>query len=84
VNLPSPGDGFDVQAQYCRGWSGRCIINSSARLADQTFGLVNSGTIGLASMPSWRTAPRPARHSYSCRRPGIYTRASSIIGLRAQ
>ena len=48
VNLPSPGDGFDVQAQYCRGWSGRCIINSSARLADQTFGLVNSGTIGLA------------------------------------
>lgn len=48
VNLPSPGDSFDVQAQYCRGWSGRCIINSSSRLADQTFGLVNSGTIGLA------------------------------------
>lgn len=34
VNLPSPGDSFDVQAQYCRGWSGRCIINSSSRLAD--------------------------------------------------
>jgi hypothetical protein len=49
VNLPSPGDSFDVQAQYCRGWSGRCIINSSSRLADQTFGLVNSGTIG----PAW-------------------------------
>jgi hypothetical protein len=48
VNLPSPGDSFDVQAQYCRGWSGRCIINSSSRLADQTFGLVNGGTIGLA------------------------------------
>jgi len=48
VNLASPGDSFDVQAQYCRGWSGHCIINSSARLADQTFGLVNSGTIGLA------------------------------------
>jgi len=47
VNLPSAGDSFDVQAQYCRGWSGHCIINSSARLADQTFGLVNSGTIGL-------------------------------------
>jgi len=47
VNLPSPGDSFDVQAQYCRGASGRCIINSSTRLADQTFGLVNSGTIGL-------------------------------------
>jgi hypothetical protein len=48
VNLPSPGDGFDVQAHYCRGWSGRCIINSSSRLADQAFGLVNSRTIGLA------------------------------------
>jgi|SRR5690349_637197 Porin subfamily len=48
VNLPLPGDSFDVQAQYCRGWSGRCIINSSSRLADQTFGLVNGGTIGLA------------------------------------
>jgi len=47
VNLPSPGDSFDVQAQYCRGASGRCIINSSTRLADQTFGLVNSGRIGL-------------------------------------
>jgi Porin subfamily len=47
VNLPSPGDSFDIQTQYCRGWSGRCIINSSARLADQAFGLVNSGTIGL-------------------------------------
>jgi hypothetical protein len=48
VNLPLPGDSFDVQAQYCRGWSGHCIINSSSRLADQAFGLVNSGTIGLA------------------------------------
>ena len=48
VNLPSQGDTFAVQAQYCRGWSGHCIINSSSRLADQTFGLVNSGTIGLA------------------------------------
>jgi hypothetical protein len=48
VNLPSPGDSFDVQAQYCRGASGRCIISSSARLADQAFGLVSGGTIGLA------------------------------------
>jgi Porin subfamily len=48
VNLPSPGDSFDVQAQYCRGWSGRCIINSSSRLADQAFGLVSGRTIGLA------------------------------------
>ena len=48
VNLPSSGDSFDVQAQYCRGWSGRCIINSSSRLADQTFGLVNGSRIGLA------------------------------------
>jgi Porin subfamily len=48
VNLPSPGDSFDVQAQYCRGSSGRCIINSTSRLADQTFGLVSGGTIGLA------------------------------------
>src|SRR6516164_5448411 len=48
VNLPSQGDTFAAQAQYCRGWSGHCIINSSSRLADQTFGLVNSGTIGLA------------------------------------
>jgi hypothetical protein len=47
VNLHSPGDSFDVQAQYWSGASGRCIINSSTRLADQTFGLVNSGTIGL-------------------------------------
>jgi hypothetical protein len=48
VNLPSPGDSFDVQTQYCRGWSGRCIINSSSRLADQAFGLVTGRTIGLA------------------------------------
>jgi Porin subfamily len=60
VNLPARGDTFDVQAQYCRGASGRCIINSSARLADQTFGLVNSGTIGLAWVDDAFLANSPA------------------------
>jgi hypothetical protein len=60
VSLPSQGDTFAVQAQYCRGWSGHCIINSSARLADQTFGLVNSGTIGLAWTDDASLANSPA------------------------
>jgi Porin subfamily len=48
LNLPTKGDTWDVQTQYCRGWSSRCFYNSTNWRADIAYGLVNSGTIGLA------------------------------------
>jgi hypothetical protein len=75
INLPfwAKGDSFAVQTQYCSGASENCYLNSGARQADLSWGLVNHGSrIGLGWLDDAYLANTPATGATALQLPTVW------------